>query len=316
MVSLFSRTDKNEVGKIMSKWTNEEIEVLKCNLHLTNVGLTTILDNKDISSIKYKCKTLGLRKKTKFRKFLPEDVQKLENNRELTERITGHLLGDGSLNSDISFTLRNTHKDYIIQLQEFFNMITDRKNKFTTIPPYTTNIKSVSTLCKKSFAVTLTCAPLFRPLKKIWYRDGKVIPRNISLTPLVCNRWYCDDGNLYIDKSKGNARITLHTDAFHESDVEFLVTLLSKYVNISSHKKQRKGQNKQFVITIQGEGILTFLEYIDEPPVESFNYKWDIKSYKKQTGYCKFCLEVFKYGSFKPYRKICNKCKFKMVDNE
>jgi len=290
----------------MCEWTLEDILVLKSNLHLTNKQLTLILPNKSIGDIKYKCKLLGIQKKTPFCKFNPNEIETLTTNKEFNERITGHLLGDGSLHSDISFALRNTKKDYVVELQSFFNSITGRKNKISTIPSYITSINGISTKCKESYRCTFSCTPIFRLLKELWYKERKIVPRTINLTPLVCNRWYCDDGNLYIDQKKGILRITLHTDAFILPDVEFLISLLT--ISIGIYPKKKLKRTDQYVITITGKDVLLFLDYIKTCPVPSFGYKWDLKTYTKYHANCSSCKQMFQYGAFAPYRKRCDQC--------
>ncbi|KKL58882.1 hypothetical protein LCGC14_2220900, partial [marine sediment metagenome] len=258
---------------------------------------------------KYKCKSLGLRKEGKFCKFSHDEVSKFKNNQEFNSRITGHLLGDGSLNTDISFTLRNTKKDYIIDLQSFFNSITRRENKIITIPSYITSISNIATKCKESYSCTFTCSSIFRPLKELWYKNKKTVPKSLNLTPLICNRWYCDDGSLYINQKKGILRIILYTDSFALSDVEFLILSLTNSIGIHPTKKIRTERDEQYVIVISGQDVLSFLDYIKACPVPSFLYKWDLKSYKKYSINCHSCNQIFEYGGFVSYRKFCNNCK-------
>lgn len=294
----------------MYEWTYKDIQVLKSNLHLTNRQLVSILPSKSISSIKYKCQCLGLQKKTKFCRFNDDEILNLIKNRGFNDRITGHLLGDGTLNSDISFTLRNTKKDYVVELQLFFNLITGRENKITTIPAYITSINNITTQCRESYSCTFTCSSIFRPLKETWYKEKKVVPRNIILTPLVCNRWYCDDGNLYIQKQRGIARITLHTDSFSLHDINFLISSLNKVLGIHPRKKLRYGRkNKQYTIVISGKDVLLFLDYIGLYPVKSFAYKWNLQSYTNHFANCKSCKQTFTFSGFKHYRKFCDNCK-------
>lgn len=294
----------------MAEWTKHDINVLKSNLNITNKQLMDILPNKSINNIKYKCKVLGLRKKTKFCRFGHNEILRIQEDDEINERITGHLLGDGSLNSSISFSIRNIQKEYIVELQSFFNSMTGRNNKIITIPSYVTTINNTLTKCKESYVCTFTCAEIFRPLKKQWYYGGKkIVPKNINLTPIICNRWYCDDGNLYIQKTKGIARITIYTDSFNTTDVDFLIYLLSKCAHVSATKKRRKQRKTdQYVIIISGENVIKFLEYIGPPPVLSFEYKWNLKTYMKYSIKCSNCGTMFKYGGFKNYRVLCNKC--------
>ena len=72
-------------------------------------------------------------------------------------------------------------------------------------------------------------------------------------------------------------RITLYTDGFQSSDVDFLICSLIDTINITPRKKIRKSRKtRQFVITISGKDVLLFLEYIKQYPTESFAYKWDL----------------------------------------
>lgn len=293
----------------MKKWGKDEIKILKENTHISNKELARVL-NRTIYCIKHQYKKLGLRKQTKFCKFTTEEAHLIQSNKEFNERLVGHLLGDGTLNSDICFTLRNTHQDYINELQEFFNHITNRNNKVTIIPSYETVIVGQLTQCKESYSTTFTCSRIMRPLKKLWYQGKqKIIPRNIALSPLICNRWYCDDGCLYIHKKNSNAEIVMYTDDFLENDVDYLISLLRHQIGISPTKKQRTGRSKrQFMIIIRGLDIFKFLDYIGKPLIKSFDYKWNTKEFTRYFIKCTLCGVPFEYAGFVNYRKHCNQC--------
>jgi hypothetical protein len=112
-----------------------------------------------------------------------------------------------------------------------------------------------------------------------WYPNGtKVIPADLTITPKIANLWYCGDGGF--DSDKGYLRqICLCAHSFPLAQREHLSKQLRKIGFRSRTDKAGK-------ITISKKSIPDFLDWVGEPPVSCYLYKWDYLSFtSKQPKY-------------------------------
>lgn len=125
---------------------------------------------------------------------------------------------------------------------------------------------------------------LWENLEKKWYvprldhkrfKRRKIVPLDLKLTPLTACVWYMDDGSNY---SK-DANITLETQSFTETEVEFLIVRLKEDLNIHS---ARKRQYNQFRIYIGRKSYFDFIDMVNaEVQWDCFKYKLDTSKYVK-----------------------------------
>lgn len=105
---------------------------------------------------------------------------------------------------------------------------------------------------------------LFYPYKQKWYVSGKkIVPRDISLTPLVLAIWFCDDGYLSLKKDRsGNPtsalRLKLATHGFTKSDAEFLASTLEALLKVKFYIYEDR--NKFYLLTYT-DGAKAFMDY-------------------------------------------------------
>lgn len=107
-----------------------------------------------------------------------------------------------------------------------------------------------------------------------WYSEKKkVVPEDVSLTPLTILHWYIGDG--WLDTDKGYLRqIGLATHSFSPLERE---VLCSKLIELGLKAANRPDGR----INICKSSVFDFLEYIGECPVECYKYKFDVLKYNK-----------------------------------
>lgn len=97
-------------------------------------------------------------------------------------------------------------------------------------------------------------------LRRRWYPNNiKIIPPDITLSPLKALLWYIGDG--YLNKNY----IKLSTDGFDTGDISILINLLRQFDPYTLNNR----------IYIPRHFIRSFLSYIGPCPVSCYNYKWD-----------------------------------------
>lgn len=112
-----------------------------------------------------------------------------------------------------------------------------------------------------------------------WYKRTKVVPKDITLTPLTLCIWHMDDGC----NNPKDANIELNTQGFTVEEIEFLIERLHKDLNINSHKKKGGHKDGQYKIYIGRKSYFDFIEMI-KPHIawDCFKYKVDTSAYTKK----------------------------------
>lgn len=189
---------------------------------------------------------------------------------EALEFLDGELLGDGSLNSRSRFSAYYTHSskylEYLIWLSALF------KNW---------GIEIVGSIIKRKggwgttvFDLTTRTYEEFRILYERWYPGGrKIVPKDISLTPLTLRQTYLGDGSLRFSGKRPS--IILCTQGFPRDDVVFLVEKLNS-LGLKSALQPSKN-----TIRISAFSTPEFLSYIGPcpPEIESiYGYKWNYQN--------------------------------------
>ncbi len=198
----------------------------------------------------------------------------------------GLLLGDGHLDAGSKYSAcyqhSSKHKGYVEYVSNIFNSFGIKQCG---------NIlkRSSKTFGNISYSYTSLSYSELLLLQKKWYRlynpktDPenwphkliKIVPRNLELTPTTCLYWYIDDGCLCHSKSKKTTHysnyITLSTQGFPITDVDFLVTKLNQ---LEFEATRQLASN---VITIHTSSTPAFLDYIGHCPIDCYQYKWELK---------------------------------------
>ena len=162
--------------------------------------------------------------------------------------ITGSLLGDGCISKKYHINCRLSkmqclkHKEYLIwhlnQLAPYSTKLyenhTDRIiiNHNKRMINYKTNIKKL-----KGYSLGTISHPVFTDLREKWYPENKkIVPKDISLTPLSIAIWYCDDGS----NDYRFRKASIFTNGFTFDEVYFLAEKL-KIFNLFPKIESREG---------------------------------------------------------------------------
>ena len=109
-----------------------------------------------------------------------------------------------------------------------------------------------------------------RMLYDAWYPNGKkVVPKGLMLPSITCRQWYIGDGSLQ-HRQDGRPSITLCSDCFPISSVNWLV---SQLIALGFDTTRQPNSNRVHISSTSTEA---FLKYIGECPVECYRYKWDL----------------------------------------
>ena len=170
-----------------------------------------------------------------------------QENREI---ILGNLLGDGSIRKYSlysSYQHLDKHEEYCVWLKNkleedgiiFSDLYKNKKNYSI--------ISSNSNYC-------------FNEIYDMFYVNNKrIIPPNIILTPIILRQWYISDGNAATNGGRRIARIT---------DVpNILLDQLRSIIGVDCSYKSE-------CFYIPKRYVEKFLNYIGEPPVDVYRYKW------------------------------------------
>ncbi len=304
----------------MPTWTKNELNILE-NRDLTCEELHEFIPQHSLIAIRQACKTYNQPRRLKARQhgsLLCNDRIKELLKGEFLEIINGHLLGDGSIGKDgIRFSLSNSCYEYITLTQNILNKLAERKASINVDKRTVTQFGSIKSKRKPSYKAVCSLKQIFEPLRNKWYINGsgksqKVIPSDMRLTPLTCNRWYIDDGSIRARTTSGiqSLELTLCTDDFLENDVDSLVEQLKNH-NIHPRKriigKRTRDDNNKCQIFMYGSVVVDFLDFIGECPIEHYRYKWDIKTYQKRIYNCRQCSSTMAEWGFgtNPKKKFC-----------
>jgi hypothetical protein len=190
--------------------------------------------------------------------------------------LLGSLLGDGHL----EVPQKITHNSRFRKSQKIDNY-DYQHSLFLELGDYARSIKQYSkkrmlnkkVYTEKEWTVYSASHPSFTELRNKWYREEKIVPEDIKLTPLALAYWFCDDG--YIGGKENNATICTHS--FTKTEVEMLSSFLQRDLEIkSSVRRDRVGSDgeEQYVIYIGSNQYEHFLNIITE------HVPWSCMSHK------------------------------------
>jgi transcriptional regulator len=209
------------------------------------------------------------------------------------EIINGSLLGDGTIWTNFidpmcKFQLSQSKldKDGINKKSYFSWWAEEFIDIGCSIRPRTIQPKGILYANKiyHSYVFTTKCNYFWTELEKKWYKPivhprlkrKKIIPNDLKLTPLTTCIWIMEDGSNY---AKGG-NLTIETQGFSPSEVDFLIHRLYEDLSIKATKKRTK-KNDQYRIFVGVKYQKNLIEII-KPYVawECFKYKLD-NSYNK-----------------------------------
>lgn len=231
-------------------------------------------------------------------------IDKIELTEEQKQILYGALLGDGSLilhkhckNAIFSYTSKS--KQYVEYVSTPFKKYWSGEGiKQCTYYDGRTN-KEYSRYVMRTYT-----NETFTDEYHKWYKNGiKEIPKDLKLTPLMCNIWYIGDGG--ICRSNRSEWIKLSTQCFSKEEQEkILLPQLSQFEAILMNADRSKNGEQQYFIYIPHRKEKEFLDYIGECPFDDYLYKWEILEYKnrmpknhqsKEKEFCEMYLSGMTY---------------------
>jgi len=176
----------------------------------------------------------------------------MELNNAQLDLITGSLLGDGSLSKQYGSANVLFCKTQCVEHRDYLLWHSDVLRGFSKIiKVFSKKIKSengrILRMKEKipQFRIYTKSDSVFTQLEKKWYLRNKndeyiynklghrikLIPNDLVLNPLVLAVWHCDDGCNIPE----NRTVSFSTQSFDRHEVEFLVNLLYKNLNLKSY---------------------------------------------------------------------------------
>jgi hypothetical protein len=177
------------------------------------------------------------------------------------EVVDGILLGDGQVDPKgiLHLDQSNVRKGWAKQVKDHLEK-TGCSSKLLPIPP---RIRVIEGRKVTSKPATHLYTPSYREMhaeRKRWYPNGfKEVPRDLRLTPLVLNHWFCGDGTY-----NTNGHLTICTNDFWEADIDFLVERLAADLDVYSCKGNT-GREGQFIIRFDRHDETMKLKAILDP---------------------------------------------------
>ena len=157
-----------------------------------------------------------------------------------------------------------------------------------------------------------------------WYSSGrKVIPTDLSLTPLSLAVWFADDGSVRIPTRNGrsyNHRLTLKfaTHCFPFEENEFLADLVRELTGVLPKVRKDSSMRKYFLAVDNEQETKEIIRVMDLvfPPLGRKTRLWrrksaDLERKRSVRPTCKFCgSPTFKNGSSNGVQKyMCHECR-------
>ncbi len=287
----------------MKNWTPDEILLLQ-DTSISISDLQTKLPHRSIEAIRIKSSRLGynrtgdafLRNSSNYLDLLHDDL--------FCETIDGELLGDGCVTKNKRgyhiFSYCTSNGEYAKFLHKLIANKAGSKSSLYVCPPPKSHLNPQGKLVISSTQYQFRiCHKIFEHFYKRWYLPKKHIPDDLRLTPKACLHWYIGDGSI---ANKRSLTISLATHCFDKQELEITCSQLGALGILA---KLSRYQNDQFCIQIYGKNALSFLKYIGECPVDSYQYKWNTNGYRKRRKKC-FCGKWFHFFSHIDRQSYCS----------
>lgn len=255
---------------------------------------------------------------------LPQKIQLTDIQIQV---LNGALLGDGSLilhkngkNAQLSYTSKS--KQHVEFVMNYFKKYWSSEGLY-----YSQYLDSRTNKYYSSYRIRTFTNECFTDLYYNWYKDGiKIIPNNLTLTPLTCLIWYIGDGGIIRPGSQ--EYIKLATQCFNKQDQEriLLPQLAAFNPTLVKGDISKITGEQQYFIRIPHIKEQEFLTYLGNCPFEDYLYKWQYTPYKNKLpkeDYSKyeneFCTEYLKgktyYQIAKEYKTEPNTVKYYLIKN-
>lgn len=191
--------------------------------------------------------------------FFARTNLRLKVTQRQMEIIVGCLLGDGYIHPRGQIQLEQSINQF-----PYLNWKYDELRSIAYGPP--TKVKRFDRRSgKKYFSVRFWLRQYFRPLRKIFYPEGrKIFPEQVIkyFTNLSLAIWYLDDGNLY-----GRKHVKIACEGFDFETRKLLQNLLLTKFGLKS-TVQQSGK-----LRISTESLPRFFKLIKPHIYSSMNYK-------------------------------------------
>lgn len=230
----------------------------------------------------HNCGVLG--NETIKRNSVPDKLNEIQQ-----EFLFGNLLGDGSLR----YIKKDTNQNSKFCISQKLSNIEYVRSLFNIYSPFSQNFyegerkrpEKINGKIKHNYSNELLkyCAfytmshPVFSMYRENWYANPyekyslKIIPKELKLTWRISAIWMCDDGGNHSSEKYRHRYLTLHTNGFSVTDVEFLQERLKLDLETKSTINY---QDKKPIIRIGGDDWYRFIENIKlYIPWECFQYK-------------------------------------------
>lgn len=184
---------------------------------------------------------------------------------ELLEFLEGELLGDGCVlmngNRSALYAHGSKYKEYVIWLSDQLKGLgieqVGKINKFTNKQ----NGGVSYHYCSKAY-------PALVAIRQRWYPEGKkIIPKDLTLTPIMARQWYIGDGGLCQYRGR-RPNITFYTSGLDIDSVNYLIEQLRQ------HGLNATRQPAENVIGLSVHSVRDFLAWIGPSPIQCYDYKW------------------------------------------
>lgn len=253
------------------------------------------------------------------------------------EILIGSLLGDGclylgpkSLNPCFCITRSLKDKQYLIwETEKFSKYLTPKSFTDKTIFDKRTQMLYYSSCLRTA------CHPVFLPYYETWYpKNKKIIPKNLSLTPLILAIWLADDGSIHLGKGRKNTKtegktypsrinIKLSTHGFKEPDVIFLQHLLEDFTTVQWSKYTDTSGSFLFLgKSSSSKRVLRMIDPVFPIGMERKSVLWrraeaDLFDIKKIKPPCKWCnsTNMYRNGHTNQNKQkyLCKDCRRQYV---
>ena len=245
-------------------WTGNETQCLQELYSTVNITvLSEYLPGRSECSIRKKAQKLRL--------FAKDYSPPTNMTVEFQKIFVGLMLGDGSLNfshekhGNARFRYGSKHRTVSISYKNLFEK---HGFSFGDNDPLYRRDKSNGGIM---WDLTSHVNEFFTKQFSLWYGEKKVVPLDLSLSPLSVKHWYYGDGSLHWN-GQYLENIRLSTDSFTFDEVEFLREVLLRDVGVERCRIEKKDGAPTLIILKSQNDI--FFSYMGECDFPCFRYKW------------------------------------------
>jgi len=204
---------------------------------------------------------------------------------EAAEVFDGVMLGDGSITLPSSYN--NAYFIMNLSGTKTLEYLSSVRTALLTlsIPVKTTYPKVLKGTSKGKVyyycRLQSGCCQLLTEQYHRWYPSRrKVVPEDVSLTPITLAHWFMGDGSSYLDERYHyvSVTITLCTDGYREQEVALLADKLhSININVSLvyHTAVRNGRGMRIII--RQDSVNRFMDVVGPYVIEPYEYKLKYK---------------------------------------